>query len=146
MDVQVEMGTNFSHRKAPEAWSTPRRCALFDPYRAARSVLACGSLLPLFRRPHETVGFAAACRQTAALVQELHNPAFCRKPLRHWLFNALGRHGGVENVVVTQPVGEPLRPIFDRRQFRALALVEAVAALGKNMNLHGNFRRVIQIK
>jgi hypothetical protein len=35
--------------KAPEGWSTPRRCAFFNHHRVARSVvLDCGSPLPLF--------------------------------------------------------------------------------------------------
>src|ERR1035437_6626583 len=33
--------------KAPEGWSSPRRCAFFNYHRAARSVLECGSPLPL---------------------------------------------------------------------------------------------------
>jgi len=49
---------NLDSDKAPEDWSTPRRCAHFKHHRAAHSVLDCGGPPPLF----------PASRQTAAIL------------------------------------------------------------------------------
>jgi hypothetical protein len=42
-------------RKAPEDWRTPRRFADFEHHQMARSVLDCGSPLPLFPATHQIV-------------------------------------------------------------------------------------------
>jgi len=78
---RAELPAKLNPAKAPEGWNTPRRVALFQSHRAARSVLDCGSPLPLFppdQRAHDE-------RHDS---WPRHSPAPCGVPVRRWFWNA----------------------------------------------------------